>query len=312
MESSTTMVDWVKQRWYGTTILAMVFCLFLGMGTAMIIGRTQPGQFWIIFGGNEDPGDGQGDGQARQQLIAGGWTDAENSFQVTWKADISQGTVPETNEAMAAGKAALNKYCGNRRCILAGFSLGSMPALQLQAETGHAADDTYVFGAPQPSPCIWHYQYQDNPAVEPYIETFGKLNPDRVAPAGIHNYFDGRDPYNNMAPQCTGPGVFGLTLDGHRIITKAEADASRRWVGTDGVLEFEVVAPPPVSSGADPSPIWAGCEGGDWHNTPLSPGPQTNPDQFGIPGLPIPGGSPIPSQEGNMPAIPEIPAFPTP
>lgn len=297
---------WLRARWYGATVLAMAFCLLLGMMTAMIIGRTQTGEFWLIYGGNDDPGDGQGNGAARDQLIAGGWTDAEHSYQIQWAADIGSGTAPETNAAMPAGKAALKQFCSERRCILAGFSLGSSPTLQLRMETGHPVDQTYIFGAPQPSPGIWHDQFQDNLWVEPSVEEFGQLRPDRVAPAGIHNYFDGRDPYNNAAPQCSGPGNFGLTLDGHRIITRAEADASRHWTGPDGVLEFEVVAPPPVLSGADPSPFWAGCEFGDWFNTPNSPGPQTNPDQPGIPGLPIP-------TEGESPLMPNgLPSFDVP
>lgn len=317
MTGFTNMVGSVKRGAYrahcaivkhwGKIVAMAMAAVLIGVGGQLILGRAQA-TFWIVFGGNTDPGDGNGGGLARQQFVDGGWIDNDHIFQVTWNAHIEQGTVPDTNSAMPAAHDAYNRFCKANRCIVAGFSLGTMPALQLQAETGHPVDQTYLFGGPQPSPGIWHDQYADNPFVEPGLETFGQFNPDRFAPAGVHNYFDGRDPYNNAAPQCSGPGNFGLTLDGHRIIRKDEADASRQWTGTDGVLEFEVVAPPPVASGADPSPFWAGCEGGDWHNTPNSPGPQTNPDQPGLPGFPgIPGGSPIPSQEGNMPAFPGLP-----
>jgi hypothetical protein len=310
MNTRKTAAQQWRKHWYGM-IVACLCCVLVGTFLAMIYGRTRPDYTWIVFGGNQDPGDGQCGGGAKDQLVAGGWVDAQHICQVQWKADIGSGTNAEVDQAMPAGKEALKECVSD--CVIAGFSLGSMPALQLSAQTGHSADLTYIYGAPQPSPGIWHDQYEDNPFVETGIEQFGQLKPDRLAPAGTHNYFDGRDPYNNAAPQCSGPGNFALTLDGHRIITRAEADASRQWTGTDGVLEFEVVAPPPISSGADPSPFWSGCEFGDWHNTPNSPGPQTNPDQpFGKPSLPgIPGGSPIPSQEGNMPGLP-LPAFPTP
>lgn len=295
----------IVKHWGQIISLALVAVL-IGVGGQLVLGRTQAPLFWIIYGGNTDPGNGAGDGAARQQMIAGGWTDEANSFQVTWKADIASGTNSEVNDAVASGRDAVNKFCGKRHCIYAGFSLGTMPALGLSKAENHAADDTYLFGGPQPSPGIWHNQYQDNPGVQPWVQLFGQMDPNQVVAPGTHNYFDGADPYNNAAPQCSGPGLYGLNLNGHRIITRAEADNSRQWTGTDGVLEFEVVAPPPVSSGADPSPFWAGCEGNDWHNTPFSPGAQVNPDN------PVPGGSPIPSQNGNMPSVPSLPGAPTP
>jgi hypothetical protein len=305
----TTVVDWVRARTNVQLLAAFFCCILFGAAISLIMGRTVPTYTWIVFGGNTDPGDGNCGGAAKDQLVAGGWVDAGHICQVQWKADIASGTNQEVNDAMTPGKDALRDCVSG--CIISGFSLGSMPALQLSAETGHPASQTYIYGAPQPSPGIWHNQYQDNPFIEPWVETVGRLDPDRLAPAGTHNYFDGRDPYNNAAPQCSGPGLFALTLDGHRIITKAEADGSRKWTGTDGVLEFEVPGPQPISSGADKSPVWAGCELDDWHNTPLSPGPQTNPDQPGFPGFPgIPGGSPIPSQGGTMP--PEQFPIPTP
>lgn len=291
----------IIENWGKIVAMAMVAVL-IGLGGQLILGRTFPTHTWLVFGGNTDPGDGNCGGMAKDQLVAGGWVDAAHICQVQWRADIGSGTVSASNDAMPAGKAALRDCASD--CIISGFSLGSMPALQLAAETGHPASQVYIYGAPQPSPGIWHNQYQDNPFVEPWIEQVGRLNPDRLAPAGTHNYFDGRDPYNNAAPQCSGPGLFGLTLDGHRIITKAEADGSRQWVGSDGVLEFEVPAPPPVASGDDPTQIWAGCEGNDWHNTPNSPGGQTNPDQPGFPEFPGAPGMPGADQ---LPALPGVP-----
>lgn len=295
----------VRQHWYGM-LVACLCCLLVGTGLALVVGRTAPQLFWIIYGGNTDSGDGNGGGQARDQMIAGGWTDAAHSYQVQWKADIGSGTDTEVPEAVASGRQAVNAHCGGgngNRCVYAGFSLGTMPALGLSAATGHSADLTYLFGGPQPSPGIWHSAYQDNPGVQPWLGLFGKLDPNQVVAPGTHNYFDTRDPYNNAAPQCTGPGLFALSLDGHRIITRGEADASHQWTGADGVLEFESNYAGPQglpASGSDPSLPWAGCEGNDWHNTVNSPGPQVNPDQP-VPDNPVPGGSPIPSQEGNLP-----------
>jgi hypothetical protein len=286
----------IVKHW-GQIISLAIVAVLIGVGGQLVLGRTLPTHTWIVFGGNTDPGDGNCGGGAKDQLVAGGWVDAGHICQVQWKADIGSGTNQEVTDAMPAGKAALQNCTSD--CIIAGFSLGTMPALLLSKETGHSADQTYLFGGPQPSPGIWHNQYQDNPGVEPWLGLFGQLDPDQVVAPGTHNYYDGRDPYNNAAPQCSGPGLFALTLDGHRIITRAEADGSKQWVGTDGVLEFEVPGPLPIASGADPSPFWAGCEFNDWHNTPNSPGAQTNPDQPGLPG--IPGGSPIPSQQGNLP-----------
>lgn len=293
----------IVKHWGKIVSMAMVAVL-IGVGGQMILGRTAPQVFWIVFGGNQDPGDGNGGGLARQQFIDGGWVNGDNIFQVTWQADISQGTIRETDAAMVNGHAAYNQYCGGggRRCILAGFSLGNSPALQLAAEVGLSPSDTKLFGAPQPSTGAWHNQYPDNPFVEPWIKTVGQLNSDRSVPAGVEAYYDTRDPYANLAPQCSGPGLFAVSLDGHRIIRKDEAD-QHVWTGPDGVIMHEVnyVAPPGLPlSGSDPSPIWAGCELNNWFNTPNSPGPQVNPNNPGLPGMP------------SMPQFPtQLPGLPT-
>lgn len=300
------MVDWARQRTRFQLLLAFCLCIMIGAGMALVIGRTEAPAFWIIYGGNTDPGDGNGNGLARQQFIDGGWTSPENSFQVTWKADISSGTNQEVKDAVPAGVSAVNEFCKSRTCIYAGFSLGTMPALALSKETNHPAELTYLFGGPQPSTGIWHNQYLDNPGIQPWLGLFGQLDANQVVAQGTKNFYDTRDPYNNAAPQCSGPGLFALTLDGHRIIRKDEAD-QHVWVGTDGVEMHEANYTGPIglpASGADPSQFWAGCELNDWHNTPNSPGAQTNPDD---PKAIIPGGSPIPSQEGNMPQIPGLP-----
>jgi hypothetical protein len=292
----------------------MAFCLFLGMFTAMIIGRTQT-EFWIIYGGNTDPGDGQGGGLARDQMIAGGWTDAEHSYQVQWKADISQGTIQETDAAMTAGKDALNSHCGANRCVIAGFSLGTSPALQLSAETGHPADLTYIFGGPAPSTGIWHNAWVDNPWIEPAVRMFGQIAPDRFVPAGTQVFFDVRDPYANAAPQCSQP--WALTLDGHRIITRAEA-SQRVWTGVDGAVNHEanyVPQPALPLSGNDPSPVWAGCYLNDWRSTPNSPGVgQEDTNRYpGIPAVPSDApGAPAPALPGNGgQQLPSVPGLPT-
>lgn len=299
----TTMVDWVKHRSQVQLLLAFLFCIMIGASLALVIGRTQPPPtFWIVFGGNTDPGDGNGGGLARQQLIDGGWVDDQHVFQVTWNAHIEQGTKADTSGAMAAGRAAYDEHCGSgNRCIIAGFSLGTMPALELSKEAGADPGSNYIFGGPEPATGIWHDQYTANPFVDPGLQEFGQFDTGQFVPAGTQVFFDTRDPYANAAPQCSIP--YALTLDGHRIVTKGEADGSHQWTGPDGALNHEVgyVAPPGLPlSGSDPSPVYAGCDLNDWKNNPNG--------QLGGGGLPIPGGSPIPSSGGNMPAVPGLPS----
>lgn len=315
------MTDWVKARGRLTMILFGVFCLLLGLSTAMIIGRTQPNVCWVAYGGNMDPGDGNDGGAFKGQLVAGGWASADEIFQVTWTAAIEGGTIKETDAAMAAGRDAIAK-CGGKRVIIAGFSLGTSPALQLSRETGGNPSDNFIFGGPAPATGIWHNAWVDNPWVEPAVRLFGRLAPDRFVRPGTQVFFDVRDPYANAAPQCSQP--WALTLDGHRVITRAEAYGGHIWTGPDGAINHEagyVPQPQLPLSGADPSPIWAGCYLNDWHKTPNSPGESPN-DRPGGPGGVLSGGTdvqgpppeakttaPTPTlpgagDQGNAPALP--------
>ncbi|UOW93101.1 hypothetical protein SEA_NOSHOW_33 [Mycobacterium phage NoShow] len=259
-------------------VLVCCFCLMIGCATAIIIGRTQAQPYWIVFGGNTDPGDGNGGGLAKQQFIDAGWTTPDRIFQVTWNARIEQGTVQQSDAAQPAGMDAYNRFCGDGNCIIAGFSLGNSPALQLSDAVGHPAELTYVFGGPQPSTGVWHQQYQDNPIVQPWIQTVGRLNPDRLTRPGMKAFYDTHDPYANAAPQCSGPGLFALNINpGHRIIRRDEPQ--QVWVGPDGVEMHEAARAPLPLSGADPSPFWAGCLNNDWRTTFNSPGagvPESN------------------------------------
>lgn len=295
-----TMTDWVKHRTRVQFVLFGVFCLLLGLSTAMVIGRTQPtAPYWIIFGGNTDPNDDDGVG-ARRDLIAGGWTDEANSVQVHWAAAIEQGTGRITDEAMAEAHREFDAHCGNRACIIAGFSLGNSPALQLADEVGQPADRIYLFGAPQPAPGVFHASSLDNPLAEGWFDTFSGLKTDRPVPAGTLNFYDGRDPYANAAPQCNGPGLFALTLAGHYIISRDQAFGGRIWTGPDGAINHEVVGPPPLVSGSDPSPFWAACPPGGWYSpstTPVGPGPVP-----GAPGQPNPTGAAQGETPSNAPA----------
>lgn len=316
-----TVTDWVKARSRLTMILFGVFCLLLGLSTAMIIGRTQPNVCFVAYGGNTDPGDGAGGGQFKNQLVDGGWAPAEAIFQVTWEASIQNGTIRQTNEAMAAGKEAIAQ-CGGRHVIVAGFSLGTSPALQLAREAGIRPADNYIFGGPAPATGIWHNAWVDNPWVEPAVREFGGLAPDRFVPAGTQVFFDVRDPYANAAPQCSQP--WALTLDGHRVITRAEAEGGHIWTGPDGAVNHEagyVPQPQLPLSGADPSPIWAGCYFNDWHKTPNSPsdsptdrggGPggigSGGTDVQGDPGGPSP--APTPALPGAGQQSPQLPGLP--
>lgn len=263
---------------WGKIISLVLIAVLVGVGGQMIIGRTQPGEFWIIFGGNQDPGDGNGNGLARDQMIAGGWTTRESSFQVQWGAR-AQRSIQDSDEAMVNGQAAIKQRCKNQRCIVAGFSIGTQPALQVSSQMSISPGNTYLFGGPQPSTGIWHNAWVDNPWIEPALQLFGQFAPDQFVAAGTHSLFDVRDPYANSAPSCSQP--WGLLLDGHRIISRAESQ-QRVWTGVDGVVNHEAnyVPPPQLPlSGNDPSPEWAGCYLGDWHSTPNSPdvGPEDQP-----------------------------------
>jgi hypothetical protein len=293
----------VIKHW-GAIVSFCMIAVLIGVGGQLVLGRTQPTPYWIIFGGNLDPNDDDGVG-AREDLIAGGWTTQENSVQVHWVAAIEQGTARITDEAMAEGHAEFARHCKTKgSCIVAGFSLGNSPALQLAAEEGIPPENTYLFGSPQAGPGVFHNPYLDNPIVEPYFVTFSALFTDRPVAAGVQNHFDARGPYENAGPQCAGPGLFALTLAGHRVITREEANASRVWTSPDGVVNHEVTAGPPIVSGADPSPIWAGCPPGGWYsptNTRANPGPA--PGAPGVPDTSAPSAGEVTS-EVPVPALP--------
>lgn len=328
----TVVVDWIRQRTRAQMVLAFFCCIMIGAGLAIIVGRTQV-TYWIVFGGNTDPGDGNGGGQARGQFVGGGWVSDSNIFQVTWQANIGADTTTETNDAMTNGHKAFEAHCRVNRCIIAGFSLGNSPALQLAKEVGQPPSQTYLFGAPQPSTGVFHNFAPDSPFVNPFLQAMGGLNMMRPVYPGMQAFYDTHDPYANAAPQCSGPGLFALSVNpGHRIISQDEAQ-QHIWTGTDGVIMHEAnyVAPPGLPrSGSDRSQLFDGCPASGWENQPgevpapvpggtgpSGPAPSVgNQPPLGPapnPGAPqpfrpdIPGGSPIPSSDGHMPTDLPIP-----
>jgi hypothetical protein len=245
-------------------------------------------EYWIIFGGNTDPGDGQGNGAARDQMVAGGWTTYENSYQVQWKADISQGTERQTPEAVANGQRAINDLCSGHVCVVAGFSLGTIPAEDLAAQAGIAPGNTYLFGGPAPSTGVWHQPYINNPFIEPWFSLFGNFDTNQVVRPGTNALYDTHDPYANSAPQCGGPGLFLLSVNpGHRIISRDEAQ-EHVWTGSDGVVMHEAgYQPAPFGlprSGSDPHQPWDFCP--------------PNMPEFGIPAM------------NGDPGVPQLPGIP--
>jgi len=246
--------------------------------------------FWIVYGGNLDPGDGQGNGVLRDQLVAGGWVSYENSFQIPWKADIGQGLTQITNEAMGAGHHAYQTFCGSG-CVIAGFSLGTAPALQLAAETGTAPSMTYIFGGPQPSTGIFHQPYVQPPFVKPFVELFGRLDADQHVPPGTQVFYDTRDIYANSAPSCAGPGWFLLfDLAFHRVVSRGEADSSHIWTGPDGAVMHEVgyqAAPFGLPrSGSDENQFWDFCPPESLTQLPSFPAMNGDPGVPALPGIP--------------------------
>lgn len=290
------MVDWVKARTRSQMLLAFFFCFLLGAGLALIIGRTAPLPYWIIYCGNT-----QGGGECEPDFANAGWISAGNYTVVQWQAAIEQGTGRETDAAMPAGHAAYDAHCkGGRECIIAGFSLGNDPAIQLSSEVGLPPRDTYIFGGPQPSTGIYHSYYLDNPIVAFWADQVGNLKLSRPTKPGMHAYFDVKDPFANIAPQCNAP--WSVNGAGHYIVN---ANSSFHvWTGPDGVVMYEVGYQPPPAlplSGADPSPPWAGCPASGWYNK-----------EGEIP-APIPGGT----GPGNPSAVPSavptsVPGLPVP
>jgi hypothetical protein len=185
---------------------------------------------------------------------------------------------------MAAGHAAFDEHCHVNHCIIAGFSLGNSPAIQLASEVG-VSSDLYMFGAPQPSTGVFHNPWVHNPLVQFWTDWVGGLDQNQVAPGGSSAFFDTRDPYANGGPQCGGPGWFGINIQGHYIISRGQAD-EHVWTGPDGVIMHEAsyVAPPGVPlSGSDPSPIWAFCPPQAQSLTQLPMVPSGMPQVPGVP-----------------------------
>lgn len=249
----------VRKHWYGM-LIACLCCLLIGTGLSLIIGRSQT-EYWIVFGGNGDPGNGNGDGFARGDFVRGGWIDNGHIFQVTWQADILANTRLETNAAMAAGHAAYDAHCRLNRCIIAGFSLGNTPAIQLASEVGLPTGQLYNFGGPQPSTGVFHNPFVRYPGVMFWTDTVGGLDQNQVPPAGSQAFYDTHDPFANGAPQCAGPGWFGIFPQGHYIISRGQAN-EHVWLGPDGVVMHEanyVPQPGVPVSGSDPMPWWSLC-----------------------------------------------------
>lgn len=212
---------------------------------------------WIAFGGNTDPGDGNGGGGFASELVRLGWTSADRVFQVQYPADVGH-MEQSTQAAMGPGADAIKKFC-NQGCIVAGFSQGTDPAVRVAAANGIQANNVYLFGGPMVSTGIWHSPAVDHPLVEFWLNTFG-FPTNTVPAAGSHFYYNSRDPYANAAPQCYGPGLYALDVGQHVVV--GPDWPTKNWVGSDGVdmHEFGYVAAPGLPlSGSDPSPLWAGC-----------------------------------------------------
>jgi hypothetical protein len=175
-------------------------------------------------------------------------------------------------------------HCKIYHCIIAGFSLGNAPAIQLASETGGSL---YMFGAPQPSTGIFHNPYVHNPLVIFWTDYVGGLDQNQVAPNGAQAFYDTHDPYANAGPQCGGPGWFGINSNGHYIISRAQA-SEHVWTGPDGVFMHEAnyVAQPGVPvSGSDPRPWWSFCPPEQLTQLPTVPAGMPP-----VPGVPTTGG----------------------
>lgn len=248
-------------QWFAAAVAAvLVFSIGCIAGYQAKDSWSAP-PFWIVFGGNQDPGDGNGGGNAASEFVRLGWTSAGRIYQVKYSADVAHFEA-STQAAVEPGIAAYKKFCGNG-CVIAGFSQGTDAAIELSSRVGNPAGNLYLFGGPHASTGLWHHPVVDHPLVDFWLNTFG-FSTGRVPPAGAHNYFKTRDPYNNPAPQCVGPGLYALAVSEHVVV--GPDWAAKVWTGPDGVDMHEAGYVPPPGlpfSGSDyPPVVWQGCPPG--------------------------------------------------
>lgn len=290
----TKTIEWVKCRGYSALVLACVFCLLLGTGLAMIIGRTKPTTV-LLFGGN---GDHCAD-QFKAQLDATGRSAGYNIIRVCYNADIAQGKASAA-DGVTQGRAAWDDNCGDA-CQLWGFSWGTEPAAQLALTLGVPGSGVHLWGGPQHAAGIWHHWGVVSGVpplqVEYWINTFGPPT-NTIPPPGTKVFFSTADPYGNAAPQCGNPAALGaLQLNEHAV---QPIGGERIWTDRFGleIHEFDVGAYPTIASGVDPSPAWQGCPWFDWNRSEEFDGSRGLPGMFppippgldqGQPPLPVPG-----------------------
>lgn len=289
-------VNWVKQRWYGTTIIACVICLLLGTGLSMIIGRTQVTKV-LVFGGNQD----NCAAGFIDQLNGTRRSDGYTIIPVCYMADTAQ-MAASGEDGKNKGLAIWNEQCANG-CEIWGFSNGTEPAIRLAAAVGIDPQKLSLFGGPQHAAGIWHHwgivsgfpPWQ----VSFWLDLIG-LPTGTMAPAGAKVFFNAGDPFADIAPQCGNPAALGgLTSAAHAI---PPIGGERIWVDRFGLEIHEFGSLPTVASGADPSPVWQGCPWFDWNQSEAFDGTNGLPGMFppippgldnGQPPIPLPGGGKV-------------------
>lgn len=283
------------KHWGKIVAFAMVAVL-IGVGGQLVLGRTQPPKV-LAFGGNTDHSS-QG---FVDQLNATGRSSGFQVVPVAYNADIGQGQA-SIDDGVAKGKAAWEaNNCASNGCELWGFSWGTEVVLQLAAQLGVGGNRIQIHGGPQPATGIWHH-YSVVSGVPPWqvefwLNAFGRgLPTNTIPPAGTKAFFGSRDPYANMAPQCSNPTALGaMSLDDHKIFPPG---GERIWTDRFGVEIHEWQTSPLVASGADKSPFWQGCPWFDWNQSESFDFSSGGVPGMFVPAPPEPGQQPIPLPGG--------------
>lgn len=278
------MAHWVFGVW------CLILGLVVGVGTSIIIGRTQIPKV-LAFGGN-------GDNCAVQfidQLNATGRSSGYNVIPVCY--DANTGHMAASGEdGKNQGLVIWNEQCAGG-CGIWGFSNGTEAAIRLAAAVGLPSDKLMLFGGPQHAAGIWHH-WGVVSGFPPFQVSFwldvSGFPTGTMAPAGAKVFFNAGDPFADAAPQCGNPAALGgLNGNAHAVPPQG---SGRVWVDRFGLEIHEFGSLPTVASGADPSPIWQGCPWFDWNRSEEFDGTNGLPGMFPPfpPGTQAPGQLPIP------------------
>jgi hypothetical protein len=259
------MTSWVScHKWM--SLFTACLLILVGCVAGMVIHdvRSQ-GPMWIVFGGFQDPGDGQGGGGFADQLASNGWAARDRIYQVQYTADVFH-MEASTQEAMPGGQDAYGRLC-SEGCIISGFSQGSNPAIELSIRTGHPGNRVYLFSGSEAATSIWHHYFLNDPPIEKWLQDLG-FSTNRVPKPGTKHFYHQDDVYANVAPQCSRVETIWYMIGSigrvHHVMNPNEN--FKVWTGPDGVENHEAggdESPLTISGKDSPQPGY-GCPPDGW------------------------------------------------